>query len=209
MKTTKIFASFLFAAVLSAPAMASFESPVTDKPVRKAVTYTIVPQKSTLAWHGKKVTGEHNGTVDINKGNLVFDGTKLTGGMIEIDMKSVKDLDLKDAGYNKKLTTHLMSDDFFNAEKFPVSTLKITKVTPKGGTNYEVTGDLTIRGKTNPVVFPATVTLDGGSATTSAKIVIDRSKYDVKFGSKSFFENIGDKMIYDEFDLTVNLVSTK
>ncbi len=204
MNVRTILAGFAIASLFAAPTMAH-----TGNPAAKPTTYTVNADKSTMAWHGKKVTGEHNGTININKGNLIFDGTKLTGGTLEVDMKSVKDLDLTDAGYNKKLTTHLLSEDFFNAEKYPTATLKITKVTPKGGNDYDVAGTLTIRDKTNPVSFPATVKLTGGTAEVSAKVVVDRSKYDVKYGSKSFFENIGDKMIYDEFDLTANLVATK
>jgi polyisoprenoid-binding protein YceI len=209
MKKHTIFASLLTASVLatavSAPALA-----VTEKPTaKKATTFSVDAKKSAVAWHGKKVTGEHKGTVDLNRGNLIFDGKKLTGGFIEVDMTSLKNLDVTDEGYRNKLIGHLKSDDFFNVEKYPTATLKITKVTPKGGTNYDVTGDLTIRGKTAPVTFPATVALDGNGATATATVVVDRSKYDVKYGSKSFFENIGDKMIYDEFDLNVNLVATK
>lgn len=209
MKKHPILASLLTAAVLTtaatAPALA-----VTEKPAaRKATTFSVDVKKSTLAWHGKKVTGEHHGTVELNKGNLVFDGKKLTGGLIEVDLTTIKNLDVADEGYRAKLVNHLKSDAFFNVEKYPTATLKITKATPKGGNQYDVTGDLTIRGKTAPVTFPATVTLDGNNATATATVVVDRSKYDVKYGSKSFFENIGDKMIYDEFDLKVNLVATK
>lgn len=209
MKKHAIFAGLLTASVLAtavaAPALAATEKPAA----KKATTFNVDTKKSTLAWHGKKVTGEHNGTVELNKGNLIFDGKKLTGGVIEIDMTTIKDLDVADEGYRNKLVTHLKSDDFFNVEKYPTATLKITKVTPKGGNTYDVTGELTVRDKTAPVTFPATVTLDGNVATATATVVVDRSKYDVKFGSKSFFQNIGDKMIYDEFDLKVNLVATK
>jgi polyisoprenoid-binding protein YceI len=209
MKKHTILASLLTASVLAtavaAPALAATEKPAA----KKATTLNVDIKKSTVAWHGKKVTGEHNGTVELNKGNLIFDGKKLTGGLIEVDLTSIKNLDVTDEGYRNKLVGHLKSDDFFNVEKYPTATLKITKATPKGGNQYDLTGDLTIRGKTAPVTFPATVTLDGNNATATATVVVDRSKYDVKYGSKSFFENIGDKMIYDEFDLKVNLVATK
>lgn len=209
MKKHTILASLLTASVLAtavaAPALAATEKPAA----KKATTLNVDIKKSTVAWHGKKVTGEHNGTVELNKGNLIFDGKKLTGGLIEVDLTSIKNLDVADEGYRNKLVGHLKSDDFFNVEKYPTATLKITKATPKGGNQYDLTGDLTIRGKTAPVTFPATVTLDGNNATATATVVVDRSKYDVKYGSKSFFENIGDKMIYDEFDLKVNLVATK
>jgi polyisoprenoid-binding protein YceI len=198
-------AGLLAVALLAFPARATNDNPTGKKPT----VFTVDAKKSLLAWHGKKVTGEHNGTVELNKGSLVFDGNKLTGGQIEVDMTTLKNNDVTDEGYNKKLVGHLKSDDFFHVEKYPTATLTITNVKPKGGTSYEVTADLTIRGKTAPVTFPATVTLDGKTATANATVVVDRSKYDVKYGSKSFFENIGDKMIYDEFDLKVALVATK
>jgi len=209
MKKQTILAGLLTASVL-ATAVAAPALAVTEKPAaKKAVTFNVDVKKSTLAWHGQKVTGEHNGTVELNKGNLVFDGKKLIGGLIEVDLTSIKNLDVADEGYRTKLVNHLKSDDFFNVEKYPTATLKITKAMPKGGNQYDLTGDLTIRGKTAPVTFPATVTLDGNNATATATVVVDRSKYDVKYGSKSFFENIGDKMIYDEFDLKVDLVARK
>ena len=204
MQIKNLLAGFALSSILVAPSLAH-----TGHPTAKPTAFTIDAQKSTMAWHGKKLTGEHRGTINISKGNLIFDGKKLVGGTLEVDMRTIKDTDLTDEGYNKKLTGHLMSEDFFNVEQYPAATLKITKVTLKSGNDYDITGDLTIRDKTNPVSFPATVTMNGGTATVSANVIVDRSKYNVKYNSKSFFPSIGDKVVYDEFDLTANLVATK
>ncbi|TAE29055.1 MAG: YceI family protein [Cytophagales bacterium] len=174
-----------------------------------AVTYKVDTQKSVLNWEGKKVTGAHNGTVQVQDGSLTVDGTKLTGGTFQFDMNSIKALDLTDAGYNAKFIGHMKSEDFFNTTKYPTSKFVITKVTPKGGNSYDVTGNMTIKNITNPVTFPATVTMSGNTITAQGKATVDRTKYDIRYGSKSFFENIGDKAIYDDFTVEMKMVATK
>lgn len=160
---------------------------------------------STVGWYAKKLTGDHSGTVKVKSGSLSVDGAKLVGGDFAIDMTT-----LADGGGNERLTNHLKSDDFFGVEKNPTATLKITKAVAKGGANFDVTGDLTIKGITQPITFPATVAVDAtGKATASAKLEVDRTKFDIKFRSKTFFEDIGDKMIYDTFTLDVKIVASK
>lgn len=176
---------------------------------RKAVNYKIDVNKSTIVWTGKKVTGEHTGNIKLKSGVLQHDGKVITGGAFDIDMTTISNTDLTDASYNQKLVGHLKSDDFFGVDKYPVANLKITEITYKGGDQYEIGGDLTIKGKTNKIKFPATVSADGKVLNAKSKITVDRSKYDVKYGSKSFFEGLGDKTIYDDFDLDINLVAVK
>jgi polyisoprenoid-binding protein YceI len=156
--------------------------------------------KSTINWVGKKVTGQHSGTVNFKDGALVFKGKKLKGGTFTVDMTSLTATDLT-GEYQGKLNGHLKSDDFFGTEKFPTSTLVFKKIAAKGTDVYTVTADLTIKGKTNPVTFD--ITVKGNTATTALKV--DRTKYDIKYGSGSFFDNLGDKAISDEFELTVAL----
>ena len=178
-------------------------------PGKKATAYKVDTQKSVLNWNGKKVTGEHSGTIKLSDGSLVVDGGKLTGGMFTFDMNSIVDTDLTDAGYNAKFIGHMKSEDFFNTAKFPTSTFKITKVTPKGGDAYEIAGNMTIKGITNAVTFPATVKMTGNTVEADGKAVLDRTKYDIRYGSKSFFENIGDKAIYDDFTVQMKLIAAK
>ncbi len=156
-------------------------------------------EKSSIAWEGKKVTGKHTGLISISEGSLEFKRGKLIGGNIVIDMTSITNTDLPEA-QGKKLLGHLKSDDFFGVANFPTAELDITEV--KGSkTSYTVTGNLTIKGITKPVTFDTVMTKDGATA----KIVIDRTDYNVRYGSGKFFDNLGDKTIYDDFTLDVNL----
>lgn len=203
-RTFLMLVAFLVAATLQAND--------NGKGKKAANTLKVDTQKSSLTWNGKKVTGEHSGNVKLQGGTLQVDNGKLTGGEVTIDMASLSNTDLKDAGYNAKLVGHLKSDDFFGVEKYPTATFRITKAEPianakAGESNYTITGDLTVKGKTNPVTFPAQVKVSGNKAEAKAKVTIDRAKYDVKYGSKSFFDNLGDKVINDEFTVDLDLVA--
>ncbi|GAA4271051.1 YceI family protein [Aquimarina gracilis] len=159
----------------------------------------IKASESKINWVGKKVTGEHSGTLSLSQGFLVFEGENITGGEFIVDMTSLKVTDLE-GEYKKKLEGHLSSDDFFSIQNHKTAKLVVTKAkkTDKG---YKIAGDLTIKGKTNPISFELAV--NGNSAST--KLMVDRTKYDIKYGSGSFFDNLGDKTINDEFELAVEL----
>lgn len=172
-------------------------------------TLAVDTKSSTIVWGAKKVTGTHAGTVPVESGSLIIDGDKLKGGSFVADVKSLVVTDVTDKEMNGKLTGHLKSDDFFSVEKHPQAKLVISSVTPKGGSAYDVTGKLTIKGITQDVKFPATVKSDAKKVTASAKVVVDRTKYDIKFRSANFFENLGDKAIENDFTLDVNLVANK
>ena len=176
-------------------------------PEKPTATYTVDAEQSTIHWTGKKVTGQHSGVIDLQEGTLDVDGDQLTGGQFTIDMSTLANEDLE--GEDKaKLEGHLKSDDFFGVENHPTAQLVITQVTPQEGDQYIITGDLTIKEATHPVEFPATVTVQDGQITAEATITVDRTKYDVRYGSSSFFDNLGDKVIYDDFDIAVSLVAT-
>ena len=192
----KINTILLLAAVVG---LSAFTNP------NKPVSYTVDAAKSTITWLGKKVTGSHNGTISLKSGSLNVNGKNVTGGTFVIDMTSIKDAD-----GSEKLEGHLKADDFFGSTKYPTSTFVITKVTGSG-TNVNVTGNLTIKGITKPLSFPATVTVngDGTASALAGKITVDRTKYDIRYGSKSFFDSIGDKAIDDNFEIGVKLVAKK
>ena len=168
-----------------------------------------------MAWNGKKVTGEHNGTIKIADGNLQVNKNNIVGGTIGIDMNSIVNLDIADKDFNQKLIGHLKSDDFFSVEKNPRATFKITNITPikgakAGAANYNVKGNLTIKGITNLVTFPAQVAVNGNTVTAkSDAVILNRTKWDIRYGSKSFFANIGDKAIHDDFTVQFNVVAKK
>ena len=157
--------------------------------------------KSTINWVGKKVTGSHEGTITLKEGALIFKGKKVVGGNFTVDMTTINTTDLEGKG-KANLDGHLKSDDFFGVEKFPTATLVIKSLGEKGNGVYVVTADLTIKGKTESIKFDLTVT--GNTASTTLKV--DRTKYDITYKSGNFFSDLGDNIIYDEFELKVKLV---
>lgn len=157
-------------------------------------------EKSKVVWKGYKVTGSHEGTITLNSGFLTFNEGKLVGGEFVMNMNTLIATDLQ--GDSKgKLEGHLKSDDFFSVEKHPTATLVFTNVTSSGKNAYKVTGDLTIKGITSQITFDFSVYGNKANAT----LKVDRTKYDVRYGSTSFFDNLKDKAIYDEFDLVADL----
>lgn len=191
----------LFIAVIFAFLAMAFTARTTE--------YKVDAKQSKVVWLGKKVTGEHTGAINIADGKLLSDGKTISGGSFNIDMASMTCTDLADAGYNEKFVGHLKSDDFFSTAKFPKSTFVITKVTSTGKDQYNVKGNLTIKGITKELEFPATITTAGNQIKAKAKIVVNRTLYDIKYGSGSFFDNLGDKAINDDFELNVDLVAAK
>ena len=175
--------------------------------------YKVDASKSSLEWFGEKLTGKHHGTIKVLTGEVKDDHGKFTG-LFEIDMASIEDKDMEAGQYKTKLENHLKSADFFDAVKYPKSTFSISSVTPlkdvkAGGPTHNVKGMMTIKDKTNEIAFDAIITMQATSLTCVGSVIIDRSKYNVQYGSKSFFKDIGDKMIYDEFTLKLNIVATK
>lgn len=165
--------------------------------------YKIDAEKSKLTWIGKKVTGSHTGGITISEGTLQMKSKKITGGSFVIDMTTITDIDK-----NERLVGHLKSDDFFSTEKNPKATFVITSVTGDKD-QFTVKGNLTIKGITNEVEFPTTIQPQGKQLIAKAKIIVDRTKFDIKFRSGNFFENLGDKAIEDNFELNVELVANQ
>lgn len=175
----------------------------------QAQTYKVDVEKSTINWVAKKVTGQHEGTVKLKSGELLFTKNVLKGGTFIINMQSIVCTDLKDADTNAKLIGHLKSDDFFSVDKFNDATLVITKVVAKGKVDYQIKANLTIKGITKEIDFPATVSISNGTLVGVAKISVDRTKYNVRYGSSKFFDSLGDKAINDVFDIIVKLEASK
>lgn len=164
-------------------------------------------KESQVMWTGKKLTGEHTGTLSLSRGELWIEKNKLTGGRFEMDMNSITCTDIQDRKSNVRLIDHLKSDDFFAVRAHPTSRLEITKVQVGKNNEYTVTGNLTIKGITGIISFPATVTITDNVVTASALLTFDRSKYNIRFGSSSFFDNLGDEMIYDDIELSIQLTT--
>lgn len=190
-----------------------------EAPAMAAAAMKIDAAASEVTWTGKKVLidSAHTGTITIKSGNVMIANNNITGGQFELDMTSINNKDLAASPSDKgKLEGHLKSADFFDVQKFPTASFKVSssKVLPASTTanapTHEVTGDLTIKGKTLPVTFPVTVksTADGKTEATAA-FKIDRTKWDVRYGSDKFFKGLGDKVIANDIDFTLKLVATK
>ncbi|MDR6846004.1 YceI family protein [Flavobacterium granuli] len=163
-------------------------------------TYKIDVSKSIIKWEGKKITGQHEGTINFKEGYLVFKNKKVTGGSFIADMATLSNTD--QTGSSKtKLEGHLRSEDFFSIDNNKTSTLVFKSIASKGNNTYLINADLTIKGITNSIQFDLVV--NGKKAT--AALTINRTKYDIKYGSGSYFDDLGDKTIYDDFDLNVTL----
>ena len=175
----------------------------------KAADYDIDKTASKVKWEAKKVTGKHSGTISFVSGFVSANKNQITGGNFVIDMKTIVDVDLTDPGYNKKLIGHLSSDDFFSVEKFPESKMEIKKVVLVSGEEYKFLADLTIKGITNPVEFNAKIQLIGDKVNATGVITVNRTLYGIKYGSGSFFQGLGDKVIYDDFTLAFEVVAQK
>jgi polyisoprenoid-binding protein YceI len=164
--------------------------------------FKIVSTQSNIDWVGTKVTGAHNGTIAVKEGELILNDGKLAGGKFIIDTTSIKILDITDPATNAQFAGHLASDDFFSTEKYPEASLKITSVS---GNHIE--GDLTIKGITRPVGFDAAINVNGDTLTAAGKLVIDRTKYEMKFRSGNFFKDLGDTLIYNDFELNISVIA--
>ena len=173
-------------------------------------TYHLDTTASLLKWTGEKVTSAHHGTVKIQDGSVSFDGQKLIDGSFKINMSSIDNVDIKDPKYKKKLVDHLISNDFFSATDYPLASFTITSATPILGAqeaepNYTITGILSIKGIENEISFPAKISIANNEASASGIAKLDRTKWNIKYGSGKFFESLGDKLILDDFTVELDL----
>lgn len=176
-------------------------------------TYTVQPQLSTMGWVAKKVTGQHNGSVPVKEGAVQVQGSQIVGGTFTFDVAGLKIEDVTNEGMNARLTGHLKGDDFFAVDKNPTATFAITSVKPMKadaqGNNAEISGNLTIKGITKPLTFPAKTGVKGGLASASGTATVNRTAYDIKYRSAAFFSDLGDKAIEDTFTVSFNVVAKK
>ena len=156
----------------------------------------IDPKKSTIKWEGKKITGKHSGDIQFKSGNVDIKDGNLVGGSFVVNMTTINVLDLT-GDYKEKLEGHLNSDDFFGVATYPEALFTITNVD-----GNKVVGDLTIKGHTEKKAF---VLIKKGN-TIVGDVKIDRTKFDIKYGSSSFFDNLKDRAIDNEFDLSLKIV---
>lgn len=167
--------------------------------------YILDHKKSVVTWTGSGVEGKQEGYAHVSKGELILENGQLTGGTVEIYMKKIEDLNkVRD----NDLINHLKSHDFFDVERFPFSTMTITKVESIQGENIHVTANLTIKGITQPVTFPAKMSVEtGGIVKANGKLVIDRTRWGIRYRSGKFYDNLADKTISDSIELKLTVVA--
>lgn len=178
----------------------------------ESLTYNVDIEKSSLRWTGYYVFNfsEHYGTIGISGGEINVNKQEIISGFFDIDMKSIKNLDIPD----DDLENHLMSDDFFSVDKFPTARFEITKTEKvkdpqPGGPNYEVTGNLTIKGLSNVLTFPALIQFGTDGVEAKAKFKFDRTKWNVRYNSGKFFFDVGDGAISDAIGIEIHLFTVK
>ncbi len=179
-----------------------------------ATVYALNTEASTLNWKGSKITGaSHNGSLAISGGQVSVEGGTLVAGNFTVDMKSITTSDFEpDAEMYGKLVGHLSSPDFFSVDSFPTATFQVTKVVNLQNSDmgtHSVSGNLTIKGITHELSFPATVSITESGVNAKADVVFDRSLYNVRYGSGKFFDDLGDNLINDEIELTLDIQATK
>ncbi|MCB0113016.1 MAG: YceI family protein [Caldilineaceae bacterium] len=176
----------------------------------ETATYVVDTEASVVEWYGSKPIGASEaGTVDIASGALTFDGDQLVEGSFVIDMGSIETT-TQSGGMANQLVGHLASDDFFGVETYPTATLVIKSATPTDMANqYAVVADLTIKATTQEIEFITDVVVGEGTLTATADIIVNRAEFDVRYGSGSFFSDLGDDLISDEMEMTVTLVTNQ
>jgi hypothetical protein len=171
---------------------------------------TACNHQTKIFWTGSKPTGEHNGYIKIKEGNYIVKDGQLVGGEFIIDMNSIVDKDIEDEEMNNKLVGHLKSADFFHVDSFPTGKFVITNVAAIDDESYnkKITGNLTLKGITKEVSFKATVKVNDGNVVAKSEVfTLDRTDWNVNYGSKSIFKELKDKFIHDEFTLEINAYS--
>lgn len=202
----------VLALTLASPSFAATPAKKVAPAAKAELKLPVDTAASNLKWVGKKVTGQHDGKISLKSGEFQVKGQELTGGTFEIDMNSITVEDIKDdKKANASLVGHLKNDDFFGVDKHPTTKIVIKKVTPlkkpEATKSHTVAADLTIKGKTLPVEFPALITVKGEAVQAKALVEVDRTKYDIKYKSGSFFKDLGDKVINDVFTVELDVKS--
>lgn len=173
----------------------------------ETTNFNIVSANSNIDWTGRKVTGAHNGTIGIKEGHFILNDGKINGGNIVINTASIKILDVTDPDTNAQFAGHLASGDFFSIEKFPTANFEILSVKEISNGKYYLEGNLTIKDITHLTGFETEVESNNNALLLSGKLVIDRTKYDIKFRSGNFFKDLGDTLIYNDFDLDFSITA--
>ena len=173
--------------------------------------YIIDTKETVLTWEGSMVFGfgeKSIGYVYISKGELIIEKDQLVGGTVEVDMNTIEYKDKADTNTPVK---HLKSPDYFDVGKFPISTFAITKVESVNvrSKTIKVTGNLTIKGITNPITIPAEIEFKDGIVRAIGDVIIDRTQWGIRYRSGKFYDNLADQAVSDDFEIQMKIVAKK
>jgi polyisoprenoid-binding protein YceI len=166
-------------------------------------------ESCTVNWTGKKVLGLHTGTINISEGFFDFDNQEIRNGEVVMDMTSLLITDIKDSKTHQEFKDHLWNDDFFSINRFNTSSLKINEGKLTGNNEYNIKGVLTIKDISHSISFIAKIEILTDFLYSTGEIVIDRTLYNIRYGSGKFIKNLGDKLIYDDFILQFKIIGQK
>ncbi|MEO8406206.1 MAG: YceI family protein [Chitinophagaceae bacterium] len=171
--------------------------------------FQIQQSSSTVNWTGKKVLGLHTGTINVANGFIEITDNLIRSGEIQIDMTSIVITDINDKKTNDDFLAHLKNDDFFSVYKFNIAKLVISGSEKIQDSKMKVHGMLTIKDISHPVSFIASLEIFTDFLHSLGEIVIDRTLYNIRYGSGKFLQNLGDTLIYDDFVLQFKLIAQK
>jgi polyisoprenoid-binding protein YceI len=179
-------------------------------PLSAQVKLDVDQDRSTIGWHGSKVTGAHQGNIRVGGGSITVQDDRLLAADVVVDMTSITCTDITNEGSNKRLVDHLRSEDFFAVEEHPEAFFRSASIEPLSGSeatdaNYKVNGILEIKGIRHPVSFDCFFTAEGQGYRALGTLVFDRTSYEIQYRSGSFFQELGDKMIHDEVRLDLDI----
>ena len=210
MKYKILFSIILFLVGCDSGKKSDNSNPILNQLTPEAGTYSLLIDDSELSWIGTELsTKTHTGTIDFTDGTIVVDSDNTISGNVKINMSTINVTDLQ--GRSKEmLERHLRSSDFFEVESYSEAKFSfISKSFDKLTNQISFVGDLTIKDITNPISFNATLLETSPFLKAKAVLSFDRSKYNVRFRSGNFFENLGDKLILDDIDVNIRLVTKK
>jgi polyisoprenoid-binding protein YceI len=182
--------------------LSSFTATHVDK-------YDVDTEKSKLTWKAEKISGGHDGFVFLKSGNIMMDHGKISAANFVVDMNTITNEDIESEEYSQKLVGHLKSADFFEVDKFPEVTFSMIKSNPNGNDKFDIVGELTIKGNKDVISFPIEISQTKSELIAKGTFTFDRTKFDIIYGSGSFFDNLGDKAIKHEVNVDFEIVFNK
>lgn len=171
--------------------------------------YTVSSEDSTVEWRAEKTlvaNYDDSGFIPVESGSVTVDGGVITATEITLAVANITATETSNTRFGvDRLTTHIRSEDFLEVETYPTASFSVTSVSETAN-GYDVTGDLTIKGQTNEITFPATAGTVDGDFVLDGGTIIDRTQWGIRYGSDSFFDNLGDNVISDEVEISFHIV---